>query len=124
MKGKHLHAFCLFVCVGRLLFSILMFPGLDPVLNIHFVLLRVRRRVINGATAAVLFSSSQSLITDNYPLVLILSARSPEIQRGCPLSAGERKPSFLDEVCLVAGPAGKFHLSHRVSQCAVKGLVL
>lgn len=75
MKGKHLHAFCLFVCVGRLLFSILMFPGLEPVLNIRFVLLRVGRRVINGATAGVLISSSQSLITGNYPLVLILSAR-------------------------------------------------
>lgn len=40
-------------------FSILMFPGLDSILNIHFVLLRVQRSSINGMLATVLFSSSQ-----------------------------------------------------------------
>lgn len=82
MKGKHLHAFCLFVCVGRLLFSILMFPGPDSILNIHFVLLRVQRSVINGVTGAVLFSSSsQSLITSNYSL-------SPSFLHANPKSKG------------------------------------
>lgn len=127
MKGKHLHASCFFffflVFVGRLLLSILMFLGLDSILNIHFVLLRVQDS-INRMTATVLFSSSQSFDhTQLLSLFFIVSACQPKIKRGCPLSAGERKLSFLDEVFLVAGPAGKFYVSHWVSQCAVKGWV-
>lgn len=63
--------------------------------------------------STVLLSSSQSF--DHKQLwspFLALSACQPEIKRGCPLAVGGRKLSFLDVLLLVAGPTGKFYVSH------------
>lgn len=63
--------------------------------------------------SAVLFSTSQSF--DHKQLLspfLVLSARQPEIKRSRPLAVGERKPHFLVVFLLVAGPTGKFYVSH------------
>ena len=80
---------------------------------------------MHWVTSTVLFSSSQSFDhKQSLSPFLIVSACQPEITRGCPLTAGERKLSFLDVLLLVAGPTGNFYVSHWASRCVVKSVVL
>lgn len=126
MKGKHFHEPHLFVCVGRLLSPPLVFSGPGPCLW-HSL---CTDELPEGARCTEWlppfnFLSSQSFgRKQSLSSFLIISACQPEIKRGCPLTAGERKLSFLDVLLLVAGPTGNFYGSHRASQCVVKSVVL
>lgn len=62
--------------------------------------------------SAVLFSTSQSFDHKQLLSPFLISAHQPEIKRGRPLAVGERKPNFLVVFLLVAGPTGKFYVSH------------